>query len=385
MSKLKSFAIILLGLLAVTTASAQQYSFNMREVDGGNYTVSVDLTNKRVSATSNGSTEFNYTYTRYQYDNQKGIIGFAFGNGSVPMRPADNFNTQYFLVRSNSIYANNPSAKKGYKFEPTNMSNYASVYSSLFAAVSERKAEPKIEPKAEPRAEPRPEYSSSGSYKTFTVNGVTFKMIYVQGGTFTMGATSEQGSDAYSDETPTHSVTLSSYYIGETEVTQELWQALMGSNPSSFKGSRKPVDSVSYNDCIEFISKLNSKTGQSFRLPTEAEWEYAARGGNKSRTYKYSGSNTIDNVAWYEVNSYNKGSSSPDYGTHNVATKSPNELGIYDMSGNVWEWCSDWRGSYSSSSQTNPTGASSGSIRVLRGGSWGSYAGYCRVANRGNA
>lgn len=208
--------------------------------------------------------------------------------------------------------------------------------------------------------------------KTFAVNGVSFEMIPVEGGTFTMGGTSEQGSDADSDET-THSVTLSDYYIGEFEVTQELWEAVMGSNPSRFKGSNLPVESVSWDGCQTFIRKLNSLTGKTFRLPTEAEWEYAARGGNKSRGYKYSGSNSIGEVAWYDDNSGR---------THTVGTKSPNELGIYDMSGNVYEWCQDWYGSYSSGSQTNPTGPSSGSFRVYRGGSWYFNARRCRVSAR---
>ena len=208
----------------------------------------------------------------------------------------------------------------------------------------------------------------------YEVNGVSFRMIAVGGGTFKMGATSEQGSDADNDEKPVHNVTLSDYYIGETEVTQELWEVVMGSNPSNFKGNKKPVEQVSWNDCQEFIKKLNQLTGKNFRLPTEAEWEYAARGGNKSKGYKYSGSNTIGNVAWYYDNSSSR--------THDVKTKQANELGIYDMSGNVWEWCQDGYGSYSSSSQTNPTGPSSGSYRVSRGGSWGSHAKNCRVSLR---
>jgi len=225
---------------------------------------------------------------------------------------------------------------------------------------------------------------STTSNRTFTVNGVSFTMVYVQGGTFTMGATSEQGSsDPWDDEKPTHSVTLSNYMIGQTEVTQALWQAVMGNNPSEFKGdSRRPVETVSWDDCQEFLRKLNSLTGQRFRLPTEAEWEFAARGGVNSRGYKYSGSNTLDNVAWYDKNAYDVGSNSPNYGTHTVGTKTANELGLYDMSGNVWEWCSDWYGDYSSSSQTNPQGPSSGSNRVLRGGSWISNPGYCRVSYR---
>lgn len=210
--------------------------------------------------------------------------------------------------------------------------------------------------------------------RTFTVGGVTFKMIAVEGGTFTMGATNEQGDDAFSDEKPTHSVTLSSYSIGETEVTQALWQAVMGSNPSYFSGSNKPVEKVSWDDCQDFIRRLNALTGENFRLPTEAEWEYAARGGNKSWGYKYAGSNNIDNVAWYHDNSGSQ--------THNVATKSPNELGLYDMSGNVYEWCQDWYGSYSSGSQTNPTGSASGDYRVGRGGNWVGSARRCRVSLR---
>ncbi len=211
----------------------------------------------------------------------------------------------------------------------------------------------------------------------FTVSGVTFKMKYVPGGTFQMGATSEQGSDAYDDER-VHTVTISNdYYIGETEVTQGLWKAVMGSNPSYFdKGDNYPVESVSWDDCRDFINKLNQQTGQNFRLPTEAEWEYAARGGSKSRGYKYSGSNIIGDVAVYDENSREE--------SHPVKSKIPNELGIYDMTGNVWEWCQDWFGDYPSGSVTDPVGPSSPeSSRVLRGGSWNYGARYCRVSLRG--
>ena len=199
-------------------------------------------------------------------------------------------------------------------------------------------------------------------------------MVYVSGGTFTMGATSEQGSDAYNDEKPTHSVTLSSFYLCKYEVTQALWQAVMDENPSNLKGDNLPVEQVSWDDCQTFITRLNNLTGKNFRLPTEAEWEYAARGGNRSRGYKYSGSNVLSDVAWYDDNSGDK--------THPVGSKSPNELGLYDMSGNVREWCSDWYGTYSSTAQTNPTGSSSGSLRVLRGGSWFSVARNCRSSSR---
>lgn len=200
-------------------------------------------------------------------------------------------------------------------------------------------------------------------------------MIKVEGGTFMMGATPEQGKDAKSKEKPAHQVTLSDYYICKFEVTQEEWEAVMGNNPSEFKGSNNPVENVSWNDCQEFIKKLNQLTGLTFSLPTEAEWEYAARGGNKrkGKGYKYSGSNTIDDVAWHFENSNN---------TYAIALNAPNELGIYDMSGNVREWCGDWYDSYSSFSQTNPNGPVSGSRRVNRGGSWSDYAEGCRVSNR---
>jgi len=203
-------------------------------------------------------------------------------------------------------------------------------------------------------------------------------MVFVQGGTFTMGCTSEQGYDCNSDERPARQVTLSSFYIGKYEITQAQWKAIMGNNPANFKGDNLPVENVSWHDVQEFIRKLNAATGKNYRLPTEAEWEYAARGGAKSQGDKYSGSNTVGNVAWYSENSGGK--------THPVGTKRPNELGIYDMSGNVWEWCQDWfdKSYYSQSPFTDPKGPSSGSGRVVGGGGWRVVAGGVRVAIRGN-
>ena len=230
-------------------------------------------------------------------------------------------------------------------------------------------------PKKQYSEEPRVSSSYTDDGIMFSIGNVRFEMVRVEGGTFTMGATAEQGSDADDDEKPTHQVTLSSYSIGKTEVTQALWQAVMGSNPSYFKGSNLPVVDVSWEDCQAFITKLNALTGKTFRLPTEAEWEFAARGGNNSRGYKYSGSNTLSNVAWYTDNSSST--------THPVATKASNELGLYDMTGNVLEWCSDWYGSYSTSSQYNTTGPNSGSYRVYRGGCWDRSAWWCRVSRRG--
>lgn len=226
-------------------------------------------------------------------------------------------------------------------------------------------------PTPKPTLKPQTRATWNQSTNTLNVNGISYRMIPVQGGTFQMGS-----NDGESGEKPVHSVTLSSYYIGQTEVTQALWKAVMGSNPSYFKGDNRPVEKVSWNDCQTFINKLNRLTGERFRLPTEAEWEFAAKGGRQSRGFEYSGNTNIDYVAWYDGNSGSK--------THPVATKSPNELGIYDMTGNVLEWCQDWYGRYSSSSQTNPTGPTSGLNRVIRGGSWFIIAGGCRSAYRGD-
>ena len=204
-------------------------------------------------------------------------------------------------------------------------------------------------------------------------DGVSIDMVRVEAGTFTMGETVDI-KDSY-DFVKKHQVTLTNdYYIGKYEVTQALWKAVMGNNPSNLKGDNLPVEQVNWDDCQKFISKLNNITGKTFRLPTEAEWEYAARGGNKSRGYQYSGSNNLSDVAWYGDNSGSK--------THPVGSKQANELGIYNMAGNVCEWCQDRFGKYISSSQVNPTGANRGSYRVIRGGCWGYSAGICRSSCR---
>ena len=209
--------------------------------------------------------------------------------------------------------------------------------------------------------------------KTFTVGNISFNMIRVDGGTFMMGATSEQKNSS-DNEKPEHQVSLSTYYIGETEVTQQLWQVVMGKSPSHFIGGQRPVEQVSWKDCQKFIEKLNKKTGLKFRLPTEAEWEFAARGGNRSQGYRYSGSNNLNDVAWVDDNCGGM--------THNVKTKQANELGIYDMSGNVWEWCQDRYGFYNSASQNNPIGPSSGAGRVYRGSGWSYDAGIWHITIR---
>ena len=208
-----------------------------------------------------------------------------------------------------------------------------------------------------------------------TVNNIQpieMEMIWVEGGTFTMGCTDDQCSNG---ELPPHQVTVSSFMIAQYPVTQRQWVAVMGKNISSVKGNYYPVEMVSWDDTQEFIRRLNTATGKNYRLPTEAEWEYAARGGNQSMEYKYSGSDSLNKVGWY-VDNKDTNKIRP------VGMKSPNELGIYDMSGNVWEWCGDWHGAYTATPQTDPTGPATGSYRVLRGGSWRSTARDCRVATR---
>lgn len=218
------------------------------------------------------------------------------------------------------------------------------------------------------------------------VNDTTIEMIAVAGGSFQMG------SNDYDIEKPIHSVTVSDFYLGKFPVTQKQWQAVKGNNPSHFKGENNPVENVSWFDAVAFCNKLsllnrldlvykinNSDvtllTGaRGYRLPTEAEWEFAARGGIQSKGYKYAGSNKVGEVAEYEGNNWNSPKS--------VGGKKPNELGLYDLSGNVLEWCQDWEGNYSYKSQTNPTGAASGSHRIVRGGNYANFKQFCKVAYR---
>jgi len=195
-----------------------------------------------------------------------------------------------------------------------------------------------------------------------------FEMVFVEGGTFMMG------SEHYNFEEPIHEVTLSSFKIAKYQVTQKEWKSLMGDNPSAYKGDNLPVHKVNWYDIDEFISRLNQATGKNYRLPTEAEWEYAAGGGNKGYGFTYSGSNNIDKVAWYTVNN--------NRGPEPVGTKDANELGIYDMSGNVWEWCNDWYGDYPNTPQTDPQGPMNGEYLVIRGGCFNSYEEWCRVTMR---
>jgi sulfatase modifying factor 1 len=205
--------------------------------------------------------------------------------------------------------------------------------------------------------------------------GLSFEMVYVEGGEFEMGG---KDAEAYDDEKPVHSVHVPAFFLGPYPVTQELWEQIMGNNPSSFKGTTRPVEKVSWHDAHAFLEKLNAETGKNYRLPTEAEWEYAARGGVRSMGFMYAGSDKLKEVGWYGENSGGE--------THPVGQLLGDELGLYDMSGNVWEWCEDdWHNDY----QGAPTDGSAwiarpnrGPARVLRGGGWDYYAGICRVSFR---
>lgn len=206
------------------------------------------------------------------------------------------------------------------------------------------------------------------------------EMVFVKGGTFTMGCLPERDGDCNGNEKPAHKVTVSDFYIGKYQVTQAEWRAVMGNKPSHSPGDNKPVESVSWNDVQEFIKRLNSMTGKNYRLPTEAEWEYAARGGANSRGYRYSGGNDVDAVAWYYENSgvqklndsawSDRAAVKNNNQTHPVGTKAANELGIHDMSGNVWEWVADRYDLYGNEPVADPTGPDQGDERVLRGGNW---------------
>ena len=220
--------------------------------------------------------------------------------------------------------------------------------------------------------------TNTGNTLTLTVDEESFTMVKVEPGVFMMGALEGDTNALEDEEKPVHQVTLTgTYYIGQTEVTQELYTAVMGSNPSNFtEGNNLPVEKVSYNDALEFCRQLSSLTGKHFTLPTEAQWEYAARGGHKTHSTPtlFAGSEDINAVGWYKDNS--------DSTTHTVAKKAPNALGLYDMTGNVFEWCLDWYGSYTSDAATDPQGPADGSERVSRGGSWNYPASYCRTSIR---
>ena len=341
--------ILLLGMMLGMAYGHAQHIFIFNVIDDNTdnrHQVFVNTDNFTVAATDDKGNKI-YEHKFYDHEkNDKGYIAFAFKPGQKP-----NFfenNDRYFFIASNMIVNTMEGPDNEFLYKPVNTNEFTNSFRQLDEQLA------KIV------------YNIS-----FKVNGVRMKMTKVKGGTFRMGSDGEQ---ARPDEVPMHFVTLNDFYIGQTEVTQELWNAVMGNNPSKYKGDKLPVEQVSWDDCQAFVTRINAITGQRFRLPTEAEWEYAARGGDKSQGFTFAGSNNPNEVAWIHDNS--------SHTTHQVATLKPNELGIFDMSGNVWEWCQDWSANYTDAITTNPKGAARGTHRILRGGAFCYQPQNCRVSTR---
>lgn len=328
--------------------------------------------------------EQKFQRTGYVSDADIKKLGVMTGAAYVLIAEATMYDATHILVFANLVdvetgKVTNSSIPKVASVDPEEMYKDCAEVAKSLLGVSENKGK---------SPSPISGGYSHGSGQDFTEDawGINMKMIWVEGGEFMMGCTSEQGGDCESDEQNVRRVTVDGFYIGMLEVTQSQWEKVMGTNIYQQKskangnntygvGSDYPMYYVSWDEAMEFCRLLSIQTGRTYTLPTEAQWEYAARGGKNADGTKYAGSNMIDVVAWYTDNSGG--------GTHPCGTKRANALGIYDMSGNVWEWCKDWySSSYTSYETNNPTGASSGSYRVIRGGSWSYYASYCRVAIR---
>ena len=328
----------------------EKYTFYIRNVETSEiYSLHVNLLSKKIYV-RNGSKDV-FTHSFDQATMLESGIAFTFRQGRIPSLKTD-MDDWFFCIKPTTVEFYNLKDKMLVITEPQNSASFAGKYETL----------------------------SSELNRIFTVKGIQFTMVYVKGGTFQMGS-----NEGEQNEKPAHSVTLSSFSIGQTEVTQALWKAVMGGyNPSSHDGNEFPVENVSWNACQVFLRNLNELTGLNFRFPSEAEWEFAARGGIFSKGYIYAGSDSIDNVAWFRQNSFIKGTNSSSRQIHKVGSKSPNELGIYDMSGNVCELCNDYYGDYTNNSQTNPQGPSTGKreVRVVRGGRYDADAIQCRVTSR---
>ena len=345
--KVQSGVTYVLTLIKPITATTQQKQALLIRYTPSSATVLVD--NKMVRG-SNGVAKTTLPVGQHSY-----VVfcdGYESEEGTVKLKASAPSNLQIMLSKETVVVSNVNDAVQSIPSTSPSQSTTTTSNNSSSTSVTSGASEISIPVK----------------------NGISIEMVKVEAGTFMMGATPEM-QNPYEQEKPVHQVSLTNdYYMGKYEVTQALWLAVMETNPSNFKGANLPVEQVSWDDCQVFLSKLHSMTGRKFRLPTEAEWEYAARGGKNSRGYQYSGSNNISDVAWYKDNSGGI--------THPVGTKQANELGIFDMSGNVWEWCQDRFDSYSSSSKTDPTGAINGSFRVFRGSSWGGNVRMCHLSCR---
>jgi len=346
---------ICLFVLVLTPLHAQTFTMKMNE-QGKEFIVDIDWDAKKITLTDAGQIIVDEEIkSALVYNDDK--VGFSFEEGIPPVFEMS-YEKQFFILLPEAIVCNNKEKSRTYLLKPINSKEYITNLNQLMDLISKKNHE-KVKVAL-----------------TVNIKEVKFTMIRVEGGSFTMGATKEHLIHVMDREKPTHTVTLDDYYIGQTEVTQSLWEAVMGHNPSKHVGGNYPVENITWDDCHVFIEKIRELTGLPFRLPTEAEWEYAARGGQESSGYQYSGGNTLHKISWYSGNSYGD--------TQYVGGKEMNELGLYDMSGNVWELVEDWFGNYSEEPQTNPKGPEKGEEHIARGGSVISSEWTFRVSVRRN-
>ncbi len=347
------FILLCLYTIATNNIMAQMFNMEMNEQDK-NFVVNIDWESKTMTLSDSTGVVFKEEIKDALID-QDDKLGFSFEQGVKPIFEMS-YEKRVFILLPEAIICNNKEKNRTYVLRPANVRKYQTDLNLLKNIILNKDEE------------------KESIVLTVNIKGVKFYMIHVKGGTFSMGATPEQIIHIMENETPVQTVTLDDYYIGQTEVTQALWEAVMGSNPSEHVDDNFPVESVTWHECKQFTDKLKEITGLPFRLPTEAEWEYAARGGNKSKGFQFAGDSTLYNVAWYYKNAQGI--------TQYVGGKQTNELGLYDMSGNVWEFVEDWFDNYSEEPKINPHGPKTGTDHIIRGGSCFSFNWACRVALR---
>ncbi len=345
--------LLCLYILATNTIMAQDFIMEMNEQDK-NFEVDINWESRTLTLSDSTGVVFKEEIIEALIDKDD-KLGFSFKQGVTPIFEMS-YEKRFFILLSEAIICNNKEKNRTYVLRPVNSKKYQTYLNQLKNIILNKDDE------------------KENVVLTVNIKGIKFNMIHVKGGTFSMGATAEQIINVKNNEMPVQTVTLDDYYIGQTEVTQALWEAVRGNNPSDHVDDNLPVEKVTWDDCKRFTDKLQELTGLPFRLPTEAEWEYAARGGQKSKGFQFSGDSILNKVGWY----YKNAVSVPQY----VGGKKMNELGLYDMSGNVWEFVEDWFGKYSSEPKINPHGPETGTDHIIRGGSSYSFDWACRVALR---
>ena len=350
---MKRIIVLCLYVIAINTIMAQTFSMKMNE-QGRNFVVNIDW-ESRILTMSDSTGVILEDDIKIASVDKDDKLGFSFEQDVPPVFEMK-YDKRFFILLPEAIICNNKEKNRTYVLRPVNVMEYRADLNQLKNIIQNK------------------DNNKGIVVLTVNIKGVRFNMIHVQGGSFSMGATAEQTIHVMDKEKPVHTITLDDYYIGQTEVTQALWEAVMGSNPSQHVGDNLPVEMVTWEDCHRFTNKLQELTGLPFRLPTEAEWEYAARGGQQSTGFQFSGDSILKNVGWYGKNALHV--------TQYVGSKQMNELGLYDMSGNVWEWVEDWMGDYSEEPQTNPRGPEKGEDNIMRGGSVYSFDWCCRISVR---